>query len=244
MWGRQCSVRTWVVRRCLGFSTGGHADCRSCPAPAILVNRRSGDALKPAAPVLLASAVRSAWERGSRANAGSPASGGDSARPARNAVRRKNYRRDHSHGRRSAASRRLTMHHTGRARSDCAGGAGGAMRRGDHHHWQWQRMARAWRLLAVLFAAAPASLLVVGCPVPDCPGPGCLAADCPVAGPRAAARFRRLPAPAWRSAVEIAMPARGDSRPKSTAATAWNQAVWLQMTAGQTVFVNQHCVFA
>src|SRR6516164_10260633 len=79
------------------------------------------------------------------------------------------------------------------------------MRRGDHHHWQWQRMAQAWRLLAALFAAAPASLLVVGCP----------AADCSVAGRRAAARFRRLPAPAWRSAAEIAMPGRAASRPKS-----------------------------
>src|SRR5262252_37659 len=94
----------------------------------------------------------------------------------------------------------------------CAGGARGAMRRGDHHHWQWQRVAQAWRLLAALFAAAPASLLVVGCP----------AADCSVAGRGAAARFRS--APAWRSAAEIAMPGRAASRPKSTAAMAWNQA--------------------
>src|SRR6516165_642556 len=89
--------------------------------------------------------------------------------------------------------------------------------RGDHHHWQWQRVAQAWRLLAALFAPAPASLLVVGCPAPDCPGPDCLAADC------SAARFQRLAAPAWRSAAEIAMPGRAASRPKSTAATAWNQ---------------------
>src|SRR6516165_11379378 len=100
--------------------------------------------------------------------------------------------------------------------------------RGDHHQWQWQRVAQAWRLLAALFAAAPASLLVVGCPAPDCPGPDCLAADClaadcSVAGRRAAARFRRLPAPAWRSAAEIAMPGRAASRPKSIAANAWNQ---------------------
>src|SRR5215831_11960318 len=85
-------------------------------------------------------------------------------------------------------------------------------------------MAQAWRLLAALFAAVPASLLVVGCPAPDCPGPDCLTADCSVAGRRAAARFQRLPAPAWRSAAEIAMPGRAASRPKSTAATAWNQA--------------------
>src|SRR5689334_13121391 len=98
------------------------------------------------------------------------------------------------------------------------------MRRGDHHHWQWQRMAQAWRLLAALFAAAPVSLLVVGCPAADCPGPDCLAADCFVAGHRAAAPFRRLPASAWRPAAEIAMPGRAASRPESIAATAWNRA--------------------
>src|SRR6516225_4860080 len=93
------------------------------------------------------------------------------------------------------------------------------MRRGGHHHWQWQRMAQAWRLLAALFAAAQAaSLLVVGCPAPDCPGSDCLAADCSVAGRRAAARFPRLPAPAWRPAAEIAMPgpaAAAGSEPQS-----------------------------
>src|SRR6516162_10016239 len=101
------------------------------------------------------------------------------------------------------------------------------MRRGDHHHWRWQRMALAWRLLGALFAPALASLLVVGCPAPDCPGPDCLAADCSVAGRRAAARFRKLPAPAWRSAAEIAMPGRAASRLKSTAAMAWNPAAAL-----------------
>src|SRR5262252_6794569 len=116
----------------------------------------------------------------------------------------------------------------------CAGGARGAMRRGDHHHWQWQRVAQAWRLLAALFAAAPASLLVVGCPAADCPGPDCLAADCSVAGRGAAARFRRLPAPAWRSAAEIEMPGRAASRPKSTAATAWNQAAAFAAAYRQT----------
>jgi hypothetical protein len=88
------------------------------PAPAILVNRRSGSRPSTAR----VAAVRSAWDRGSLANAGSRASGGDSARPARTAVHRKNYRRE-------AASHRLTRHHTGRARS-----AAHSSRRGSAAH--------------------------------------------------------------------------------------------------------------
>ena len=97
---------------------------------AILVNRRSGNRRKSRRPsTARVAAVRSAWDRESRANAGSPASDRDSARPTRTAVRRKNYRGGHSRGRRSAASRRLTMHHTGRAPS-----AAHSSRRGSAAH--------------------------------------------------------------------------------------------------------------